>query len=134
MKLTILEIKQTFSLQKYNGIVLLGFWLTLLLWMFISSCTAIYFFVKNVYSNEYSYSVNTVFECCYLFYGWEIGHPLSKCASGGMEEGVGGGDSKYIQMVQQEGIENSVIRHIRTKWLWNIFCALIPPSTLEHHR
>ena len=38
------------------------------------------FFFLNVYI-----SVNTIFECCYLFFGWKIGHPLSTCATGGME-------------------------------------------------
>ena len=39
---------------------------------FISSNTTIYFFVKKFFSNVYT-SVNTIFECCYLFVGWEIG-------------------------------------------------------------
>ena len=45
------------------------FWLMLL--PFISSNTTIYFFVKKFFSNVYT-SVNTIFECCYLFVGWEI--------------------------------------------------------------
>ena len=41
------------------------------------------FFRKEyiLFSNVYI-SVNTIFECCYLLFGWEIGHPLSTCACG----------------------------------------------------
>ena len=39
-----------------------------------------YIFFSNVYI-----SVNTIFEGCYLFFGWEIGHPLSTCVTEGME-------------------------------------------------
>ena len=37
------------------------------------------FFRKEyiLFSNDYIL-VNTIFECCYLFFGWEIGHPLSR--------------------------------------------------------
>ena len=30
------------------------------------------------------------------------------------------------------GVEKSVIRYVRTKWM--DFCAVVQPSTLEHHR
>ena len=39
-------------------------------------------------------SVNTTFECCYLFFGWKIGHPLSTCAT----EGIEGGHPKCVQV------------------------------------
>ena len=43
--------------QDKTNILLLGFWLMLLSWMFISSYTTIYFFVKNIcfhlYFSEY---------------------------------------------------------------------------------
>ena len=48
--------------------------------------TTIYFFVKNFFPNV-KISVNTIFECCYLFFRWKISHPLSTYATGGMEEG-----------------------------------------------
>ena len=44
-------------------------------WMFISSYTTIYFFVKNFFFSNVYISVNTIFESSYLFFGWEIGHP-----------------------------------------------------------
>ena len=52
--------------QSITDIVLLDFWLILLSWMFISSYTTIYFFLKKIsFSNAYI-SVNTIFECLYL--------------------------------------------------------------------
>ena len=48
--------------------------------------TTIYFFVKNFFPNV-KISVNTIFECCYLFLRWKISHPLSTYTTGGMEEG-----------------------------------------------
>ena len=61
---TILETKQEFfftkvaPVQSITDIVLLGFWLILLPWMFILSYTTIYFFVRNflfefLYFSEY---------------------------------------------------------------------------------
>ena len=43
-----------------------------------------FFFRKEyiLFSNVYI-SVNTIFKCCYLFFGWEIGHPLSTCTTEG---------------------------------------------------
>ena len=86
------------------------------------------FFFSNVYI-----SVNAIFECCYLFFSWEIDHPLSMCATGGME-----GESSKIctGAYRVREVEKLVIRYVRTKWinkqtLWNIFCALFRPSTLE---
>ena len=56
--------------------------------MFISSYTTIYFFVKKfIFSNVYI-SVNTTFECLYMFFGWGRGHQLSTYATGGGREGV----------------------------------------------
>ena len=44
-----------------------------------------YFFVKNILFSSVYISVNTIFQCCYLFFGWEIGHLLSTCATEGTE-------------------------------------------------
>ena len=71
---TILVTKQELFFTKVSpvhsitDIELLGFLLILLPGMFISSYTAIYFFVKNFFSNV-SISVNTIFECSYLSFG-----------------------------------------------------------------
>ena len=49
--------------QSITDIVVLDFWLILLSWMFISSCTNIYFFVNEcIFLNVYI-SVNTIFKC-----------------------------------------------------------------------
>ena len=87
---TILATKQEFfftklaPVQSITGIVLLGFSLILLPRMFISYYTIIYFFVNNFFSNVYI-SVNTIFECSYLSFAWEIGYPLSTYVTRGME-------------------------------------------------
>ena len=81
--------------------------------------------LKIFFSNVYI-SVNTLFECCYLFFRWEIGHPLTTYATGGME----GRSSKVCAgAYRAKGVEKSVIRFVRAKWiapkiiLWNIFCC-----------
>ena len=89
---TILATKQEFfftkrtPVQSIMEIALLGFSLILLPGMFISYYTISYFFVKNLFSNVYI-SVNTIFECSYLSFGWEIGHLLSTYVTSGMEVG-----------------------------------------------
>ena len=50
-------------MQSIGDIALLDFWIILLLWMFISSYTIIYFFVKKFISVNVYMSVNTIFEC-----------------------------------------------------------------------
>ena len=39
-------------------------------------------------------SVNTIYECCYLFLGWEIGHSVTSYTAGGIE----GGHPKCLQV------------------------------------
>ena len=70
--------------QSITDIVLMGFLLVLLSEMFISYYTIIYFFVKNFFSNV-CISVNKIFECSYLSFGWEIDHPLSMSLTRVME-------------------------------------------------
>ena len=41
---------------------------------------------KYIYFLNAYISVNAIFESC-LFFGWEIGHPLSTYATGGIEGG-----------------------------------------------
>ena len=97
---TILATKQEFfftkvvPVQSITDIILLGFSLILLPGMFISHYTIIYFFVNNFFSNVYI-SVNTIFECSYLSFGWEIGHPLSIYVTRGMDGGHPKGGEGY---------------------------------------
>ena len=44
------------------------------------------FFRKDLFLSVYI-SVSTIFECSYLFFGWEVGHPLSTLETGGMKGG-----------------------------------------------
>ena len=66
------------------------------------------FFLKEyiVFSNVYI-SVNTVFECCYLFFVWEIGHPLSTCAKEGMEGVI---QNMYRCIQGEKGYQASCVR------------------------
>ena len=97
----------------------MGFSLILLPGMFISYYTIIYFFVKNFFSNVYI-SVNTIFECSYLSFGWEIGHPLSMYVTRGMERG----HPKCLQMrTGGEGYHASCVRtHLH---LFSCFCLMV---------
>ena len=103
----------------------MSFWLILLPWMFVSSYTTIYFFVKNFFSNVYI-SENSLFEC-YLFFDWETDNPFNTNTTWGME----GGYPKFVQV-------HAEVRELKNwSWdtyvvLWNIFCALVQLSTLEH--
>ena len=103
---TIPAIRQEFFftkvalVQSITNIVLLDFWLILLSWMFISSYTTIYFFVKKfIFSNIYI-SVNTIFECLYMFFGWERVHQISAYTTGGE---IREGHPKWVQMRMRKG-------------------------------
>ena len=83
---TVLATKQEFFSTKVapvqssiTDIVLLGFQLILLSWMFISCYTTIYFFVKYFFCNVHI-SVNTIVKSSYLYFGLEIEHLLSTYA------------------------------------------------------
>ena len=116
---TILATRQEFfftkltPVQSITDIVLLGLLLILLPWLFISSYTTIYFIVKNFFSNFYI-SVNTIFKCSYLFF-WMRNRPSIQYVCNWDN---GGGSSKMRTGVYLgRGVENSVIRYVRTKWM-----------------
>ena len=123
---TIPATKQGFSLTKVSpvqsitDIILLGFWLILLPWMFILSYTTIYFLVNIFFSNVYI-SVNTIFECSYLFFGGEIGHPFNMYATGGMK----GGQQKCVQVrIRGEGYQVLFVRtHLH--YHFSCFCLIV---------
>ena len=115
-------MRELSPVQSITDIVLLGFWLILLPGMFISSYTSIYFFVKNFFFffNVYI-SLNTIFECYYLYFGWEIGHPLSMYVTRGME-----GDHPKCAQVRKwgDGYHASCIRkHLH--YLFSCFCLMV---------
>ena len=71
---------------KHNEHCIIGFLIdvALLNVYFILQCHL--FFPKIIFLNVYT-SVNTVFECLYMIFGWERGHQLSTYATdGGIEE------------------------------------------------
>ena len=67
--------------QSITGIVLFDFWLMLLSWMFTSSYTIMYFFLKIFVLSNIHISVNTILKCLYMFSGWGKEHQLSKYAT-----------------------------------------------------
>ena len=107
---TILATKQKFlftivaRVQSMTDIVLLGFWLILLHWMFFSSYTTVSFFVYNIYLIVYI-SVNTIFECSYLFFGWWKRPAIRYVCNWG---NVG---------CSCKVVEKLVIRYVRIKWM-----------------
>ena len=67
------------------------------------------------------FSVNKIFECSYLSFGFEIGHPLSMYVTRGMEEG----HPKCLQMgTEGEGYHASCVRtHLH--YLFSLFCLMV---------
>ena len=91
----------------------------------------IYFF-SNVYI-----SVNTIIEYCYLLFRLKNRPSIKYVRNCGDE----GGHPKSVEVCAGgRGVEKLVIRYVRTKWMAPnkfcgiFFCALVRPSTLEHHR
>ena len=95
-------------------------------WMFISCYTTIYFFVKKFsFSNVYN-SVNTIFECPYMFFGWKRGHYLSTYATG---EGMGRViQNEYKCLQGGRGRHVSSVRthlHYLVSCFWQHFCLIV---------
>ena len=65
--------------------------------------------------------MNKIFECFYLSFGFEIGHPLSMYVTRGMEEG----HPKCLQMgTEGEGYHASCVRtHLH--YLFSCFCLMV---------
>ena len=125
---TILATRQEFfftkvaPVQSITDIILFDFWLMLLSWMFISSYTAIYFFVKKfIFSNAYI-SVNTIVECLYMSFGWERGHQLSTHATDG-----GMGVIQNACNCQERGCHDSCVRTH-----WHVFSWCTQAYVIHH--
>ena len=75
---------------------------------------------KYIFSNVYI-SVNTIFECSYLFLGWEIGHLLNTYTTGGMH----GAHQECAQgRTGGEGYHTSYVRtHLH--YLFSCFCLIV---------
>ena len=94
--------------------------------MFISSYTTIYFFVKKfIFSNIYN-SMNMIFECPYIFFGWERGHQLSTYATGG---GMGRVIQNAHKCVHRGGWchVSCVCTHLHylVSCFWQHFCLIV---------
>ena len=72
-----------------------------------------------MFSNVYI-SVNSIFECFYLFFGWEIRHPLSTYAIGRMNGVI---QNVYRCVLGEGGGWKLVIRYVRTKWMATNKCC-----------
>ena len=114
---TILAIKQEFfftkvaPLQSITDIVLLIFWLLLLHGIFLQRIS---------FSNAYI-SVNMIFECSCLSFGWDIDHPLSIYVTRGIE----GSHPKYVQVrTGREGYHASCV-HMHLHYLFSCFCLVV---------
>ena len=65
-------------------------------------CKDFFFFFLNVYI-----SMNTIFECSYLFFGWEVGHPL--------------GTQKQLR--EWRRLIQNVCRCVQGRVVWHLMCA-----------
>ena len=63
--------------------------------------------------------MNPIFKGIYFF--WLRNRPLITYATGGME----GGHPKYVQVRTGGGVDKSVMRYIRTKWMASNKCYRI---------
>ena len=106
--------------QSITDIVLLRFSLIILPRMSISYYTIIYFFAKTFFSNVYI-SVNMIFECSYLSFGWEKGHPSSMYVTRGMK----GSHSKCLYVCTEgEGYHASCVStHVH--YFFPCFCLMV---------
>ena len=130
---TILAIKQEFfftkaaPVQSITDIAILGF--------LINTASLNVYFILHYHL---FFRKDFFFECLYfseydiqiflLVFGWEMSYPLSTYATGGMEVA----SSKMYTSAYRE-------RELRNWWmdgpkqmLWNTFCALVQPCTLEY--
>ena len=106
------------TVQSINGIILLDFSLILLSWKFISCYTTIYFFVKKfIFSNVYV-SMNTIFECLDIFFGWDRSNKLSTYATG---RGTGS-HPKWVQLRIGGG---DLTRHVHVRIYTISFYVLV---------
>ena len=118
---TILETKQEFfftkvaPVQSIIGIALLGFWLILFPWNFLFILHYHLFFVNNIlfgclYFSEYDIRM-------FLFVFWLRNRPSIKYVRKWRNWGWGGSHPKCVKMRTGGGVEKSVIRYVRTKWM-----------------
>ena len=84
----------------------------------------ILFFLKEyiLFSNVYI-SVNTIFEYCYLFFGWEIGYPL--CVHAEMKKWRRVIQNVYRCIQEERGITPHVYLRFYRQLLFLCFCLKV---------
>ena len=104
---------------------------------FILRYHSVYFFIKKFTFSNVHISVNTIFKCIYMFFGWERSHQLNRYATGGRigERGRGGGSHPKCVKLRIGGgsvIRTSYLRLILThlhylySCFWQHFCLIVP--------
>ena len=87
----------------------------------------LFLFVKNILFSNVYISVNMIFEC-YLFFVWEICHPLSTCGTQGMEVVI---QNEYRCIQEERGITPHVKLQTCRELLISCFCLKVScPSVL----
>ena len=93
--------------------------------MFISSHTTIYFYVKKFIFSNVCISVNRIFECLYMFFGWERRHQLIAYTTG---RGIGG-HPKCVEQSTEGGDCHASCAHTYLHDLfscfWQHFCLIV---------
>ena len=92
--------------------------------MFVSYYTTIYFFIKKLIFFNVYVLVNTVFECRYMFFGWDRGSQLSTYATGRGTDG----HPKCVHRAHGEGTSRLMCTHALTLSLfmfWQHFCLIV---------
>ena len=91
---------------------------------FITNTASLYFIQHYhlFFRKEFFFWMYTLFECSYLIFRWEIGHPLIMYATGGRE----GGRPKCVQVrTGGEGYHAScVCMHLRARNLFTVLWSL----------
>ena len=99
---------------------------------FILHYHSINFFVKKFIILNYHFSVNTIFECIYIIFGWERGHQLSAYATGGEI----GGSSKMHKAAYRvmEWHASFVLTHLHyiCSCFWQHFCLMVSCSVCRN--
>ena len=101
--------------QGITDIALFGFWLILVPWIFISSYTTIYFFVKNIFLEclYFSKCDIRIFLLVFWLRNWPSIKYVRNWWNGGRVK------QNVHRCAQEEGVEKPVIRYVRTPPRWS---------------
>ena len=71
----------------------------------------LFFFNESIFFECLYFSEYDIFECCYSLFDWEIGHPLSPYATGGMEGVI----QNVCWCVQGGGVSHLMCTYVLTR-------------------